>query len=124
MKRTSLLVIATFALLAPGSVALLLYLKVPAPVDENCYWKDVEIRSVESPCCLDVVLFAKGSDTRYYINRGLERGIDPEAWNQALADQTVSLQVIQTRWNPLDPHRKLAPIAQVVRGEEIIFDAR
>ena len=42
----------------------------------------------------DVGFSLAGDDTHYYINRGLDMGMDSVAWNERVLGQTVVLEVV------------------------------
>ena len=57
----------------------------------------------------------------YYINRGLERGIDLNMFEQTLVGEQVKLTFVKTHWSPLDPVKTMRPIAEVEVASELLF---
>ncbi len=96
---------------------------VPAAKPENCETVTGRVVGVDSPCCRDVVLKLENDPRVYYINRGLDREIDLERLRANLSDTPVTLQVIRRTWSPLDPTHQMAPVAQVIAGDKVVFSA-
>lgn len=94
---------------------------VPRPTPDRCYSVTGRVSSVTSPGGLDVSIWVEGDDHRYYINRGVERGIDVAAWHQRLQGKQVQLKVIRRNWSPLDADHDLAPVAEVTDPEGVVF---
>lgn len=94
---------------------------VPRPTPDRCYTVSGRLTSVTSPGGLDVSLWIEGDEHRYYINRGVERGIDVAAWHQRLQGKQVQLKVIRRNWSPLDADHDLAPVAEVTDPEGVVF---
>jgi len=57
----------------------------------------------------------------YYINRGLESGLDLENLRQDLLNQDVELYYVK-HWTPLDPKGQLSHIGKLTHNGEIVFD--
>ncbi len=106
------------ALIALTAMALT---PVPRPTPEGCDTVTGRLTSVTSPGGNDVSLWLEGDEHRYYINRGIERGIDVAAWHERLHGKQVTLKVIRRNWSPLDPDHDLAPVAEVRDPEGVVF---
>lgn len=102
---------------------ILVFTRVPQPTADNTYVVSGQISQVKPGGRNDVVIRLKGDDRIYYINRGLERGIELGSFANKLQGQQVKLQVIERAWTPLDPYHRLAPVASVARGVDPIFPA-
>ena len=94
---------------------------MPRPTPDRCYTVTGRVSSVTSPGGLDVSIWVEGDGHRYYINRGVERGIDVAAWHQRLQGKQVQLKVIRRNWSPLDADHDLAPVAEVIDPEGVVF---
>lgn len=93
---------------------------VPEPTAENCSLVKGIVEEVYSPCCEDVFIKLKDSDKRFYLNRGLERGIKLHQIKEDLVNHTVQLYKID-HWTPLDPNEHTNPLAQIQLDGEIYF---
>lgn len=105
---------------------LLLYLslsKVPAATQANCYTVQGRVAAITSPCCQDISFTLEGDDHQYYINRGLEQGLDLQALEDQLLHREIKLKVIRRKWSLLDPHHLQAPIASIERGPSVVYSA-
>lgn len=102
---------------------VMVFTPVPQPIPENCKVVEGKVLKVYSPCCQDVGIKLEADEDRYYINRGLERGIDVEAWQQSLEGQVVQLSVIRRNWTPLDPSHSMQPVAELRLKEQVYFSA-
>ena len=69
----------------------------------------------------DIVFKLQGNTVNYYINRGLEHGLDLALLRQSLADQEVSIYYLK-HWTPLDPNDQVKHIARLELGQEVIYD--
>lgn len=96
---------------------------VPRATPEHCFTMTGRVSSVTTPCCQDVSIWIEGDPHRYYINRGVERGIDVAALHQRLRGREVQLMVIRRNWSPLDASHSMAPVAQVSDIDGIAFTA-
>ena len=93
-------------------------LKVPDPIEENLYTVTGTVDNIVSECCKDINIRMRDTDERFYINRGVERGIDPEVWNQLLAGKEVSMRVIRMNIG-LD----LLPVAEMTTTDSVYFSS-
>ena len=63
----------------------------------------------------DIVFYDNGSDF-YYINRGLERGLNLDSLNAKVLNKTVTLHLAKILGGITSEH-----ISQLTVGDEIIF---
>lgn len=103
-------------------IAFVMWAKVPAPTAENTVEIEFNFIQVQSPCCEDVMISVPGDDHFYYINRGLELGIDLDEWNKKYSGKRMKLSWIKTRWNPFNASGSHRPVAKVSCGDEVCFD--
>lgn len=82
-----------------------------------------QLETISSPCCGDVQIRLVDDPRTYYINRGLEAGLQLAHLRQRLDGQTVQMRVAKRSWSPLDPlHRKI-PVAHLECSGEVFFSA-
>lgn len=94
--------------------------KVPAPLHENCSTVRGTVEKVHSPCCSDIVIQLANNKRTYYINRGLEDGLELVKMKADLEGKEIVLQKIN-HWTPLDPENYTVPLAEVKLNDEIYF---
>lgn len=58
---------------------------------------------------------------RYYINRGLELGLEESSLRPKIMDQKVTIHYAD-HWTPLDPKMQTRHIARITLGDEIIYN--
>jgi hypothetical protein len=94
--------------------------KVPAPLKANCTKVQGVVEIVHSPCCSDIVIQLEDNDKQYYINRGLDDGLDINQMRNDLLGKEIVLQKIN-HWTPLDPERYTIPLAELKVNDEVYF---
>ena len=104
-------------------VSLIAWLKVPTPTNKNTALISGQVASIGSPCCQDIGIRLTGDHHFYYINRGVESGIDVDALSQRLWGERISMRVIETRWSPLNPEKRTVPIAEISHNGEILYSS-
>ncbi|MBD2101670.1 hypothetical protein [Leptolyngbya sp. FACHB-261] len=111
---------AAFALFALAAYVLVVGF-VPRPTVENTDVISGRVSRVKNGGVNDVVITLEGDNRIYYINRGLERGVDLNRFAQQLEGEQIELHVIQLMWSPLDPSRRVAPVGRVTLGQKVLF---
>lgn len=76
---------------------LILFLSVTScvitnPKPEDCVVQTVTIQKILEGTANDIVFYDTGTD-RYYINRGLERGLNLDSLNAKVLNKTVTLHL-------------------------------
>lgn len=94
---------------------------VPRPTANNTDVISGRVTNVHNGGVNDVVITLEGDSRIYYINRGLERGIDFDRFAQQLKGEHIELHVIQMMWSPLNPSRRVAPVGRVTLGQKVLF---
>ena len=67
---------------------------VPPATEDNCFEVNGVVEYIGSPCCEDVVFNLRHDGKDYYINRGLEQGLDVNALRDRLLENEVNLKAI------------------------------
>ncbi|MFK7844323.1 MAG: hypothetical protein AB8G77_03405 [Rhodothermales bacterium] len=114
--------IGLFALLA-AFVFLVALLKAPTPTNDKTTLISGQVETIGSPCCEDVGIRLEGDRHFYYINRGVESGIDVYALSDRLRGEHISMRVIETRWSPLNPEKRSVPVAEISYNGEILYSS-
>lgn len=68
----------------------------------------------------DVRIRLKGDACGYYVNRGLDMGMDSTSWDKALTDQKVTLQVVD-RPAGLNWFGSVGPVRGVIWGQDTLY---
>ena len=100
---------------------ILIFTPVPQPTNENIDVISGHVVNVHEGGVNDVVITLADDDRIYYINRGLERGVDLYRFAEQLKGNYVKLHISQRMWSPLDPSYNLAPVQHVVFGQKVLF---
>lgn len=84
------------------------------PKPEECEVIDVKITSIYEGASYDIVFHDSGNDY-YYINRGMEQGLNLDSLNAKVLNKTVTLHLPKLLFGTSEH------IAQMVIDEEIIY---
>jgi len=84
------------------------------PQPEECEIVEVTINKITKGSSYDIVFHDDGTDF-YYINRGLEQGLNLETLNAKVLNKTVTLHLPKMLFGTSEH------IAQMAIGDEIIF---
>lgn len=69
----------------------------------------------------DIVFKLSGNKTRYYINRGLEEGLDLHELKASLMGEEVVISYPRY-WTPLDHSGKIRHLSRLIHGNDVIFN--
>ena len=84
------------------------------PQPENCEVVEVTIKKITEGSSYDIVFHDTGTDY-YYINRGLEQGLNLDSLNAKVLNKTVTLHLPKMLFGTSEH------IAQIAIDDEIIF---
>ena len=86
------------------------------PEPEDCVVKEVKVTKIVEGTTYDIVFHDDGTDS-YYINRGLEHGLNLDSLNVKVLNKTVTLHLAKVLGGAVTSEH----ISQLAIGEEIIF---
>lgn len=69
----------------------------------------------------DVVFTLDGDQRRFYVNRGLERGLDLAQLRDTVIGERATLKY-PDYWTPLDPTGSTRHLSRVELGDVVLFD--
>ena len=69
----------------------------------------------------DVAIRLRDDSHRYYINRGIEQGVNTSVLRAELVDNEVEVYYVK-HWTPLDPMGTMRHVSRVVYQGAIIYD--
>lgn len=75
----------------------------------------------ESEGDFDIGLRLENDENFYYINRGLENGVNLEALQESLLNQEVEVFYIK-HFTPIDPKQRSRHISRIKVGNQIVYD--
>lgn len=108
---------ASFAFVAYVLVASV----VPRPTVDNTDVISGRVTKVMDGGVNDVVITLEGDDRIYYINRGQERGVELNRFAQQLEGEQIELRAVQLMWSPLNPSRRVVPVARITLEQKVLF---
>lgn len=94
---------------------------LPTATNSNTVTISGEVERVFEGGVKDVVFQLKNNDHIYYINRGLENGLDLLDLQQRLKNEFITLKFIE-HWTPLDPDNTGHHIAYLEHNGKVIFN--
>ena len=111
MKRTTALLFIAFIIL---SFLVIKSCVISNPKPEECEVVEVTIRRITKGSSYDIVFHDDGTDY-YYINRGLEQGLNLDSLNAKVLNKTVTLHLPKMLFGTSEH------IAQMALDDDIIF---
>ena len=94
---------------------------VPQPTEDNTITVTAEVQGIRATDSYDIFFLLKDVDgVNYYINRGVEQGLDPEALRAYLVGKEVSLTYVDHK-SLLDPGGRARHLVAVSCGDSLIF---
>ncbi|WP_111682356.1 hypothetical protein [Winogradskyella tangerina] len=114
MKKVILNGVIVLSLLM-GCVLLFKSCIIQNPKPEDCAVIDVKISKISEGSSNDIVFHDDGTDF-YYINRGLERGLNLDSLKTKVLNKTVTLHLAKVMGGVTSEH-----ISQLALGDDIIF---
>jgi len=93
---------------------------VPTATEENCLTVTGTVESIRKTGTLDAIFRLQGYDRMFYINRGLERGLDLKDLQNQLTGHTVTIKYPEY-WTPLDPVNSTRHIVQLEYDNKVIY---
>lgn len=103
-------------------IAAMLILR-PVPIVQEDRALEVEglVKTIYEGGENDVVFLLEDNQTRYYINRGLEMGLNLESLQKELIGQEVLIKYPKY-WTPLDWNDEIKHLSKLVYGDSVYFN--
>lgn len=104
-------------------ILTLVFVFKPVPIvsEEKALIVKGIVKSISDGGANDVLFTLENIDTRFYINRGLEKGLDLTILKEKLIGKEVVFKYPKY-WTPLDWNNKIKHLSKVEFGNEIIFN--
>lgn len=106
------------ALVILGSLALR---PVPIVAEVDCLEVTGTVTRIFEGGPFDVVFVLDGEDRMFYVNRGMQRGMDLGNLRATVIGEEVTLKY-PDYWTPLDPMGSTRHVSKVELGETVLFD--
>ncbi|CAN5779864.1 hypothetical protein BH24BAC1_BH24BAC1_02970 [soil metagenome] len=90
------------------------------PTKQNSRNLSAVVADVKETENKDVLLTFYGDRTVYYLNRGVEQGLDVKVLREQLLNNMVDITFVD-HWTPLDPVRSLKPVASLTVKGKILY---
>jgi hypothetical protein len=111
------------------SIALLLFVvfvamtlrPVPIPEEKDCLVTTGIVVQLHESGTKDITIRLRGNDHTFYINRGVEAGLDVKKLRADLVGNVVTLKY-PDHWTPLDPSGSTHHVCVVELNGEKIFN--
>jgi hypothetical protein len=119
MKKTHLTIAAAiglFVLLAAFTLR-----PVPTVTEKECLVIKGTVTNIYEGGVKDVVFVLKGQKETYYINRGIEQGLDLNALKKQLEGKEITIKY-PDHWSLLNPNGRLRHIGKVEFEGKTIYN--
>lgn len=117
MKKIHLVFFAAIFLLV---IAVLCLRPVPIVPEENCLTLKAIVTEVYEDGVNDVVIKLRGQDKTFYVNRGLERGLNLESLQAELIGREITVKY-PNYWTPLDPGKTNIHLSKIELDGRTVF---
>ncbi|RAW02301.1 hypothetical protein [Pseudochryseolinea flava] len=118
MKTKHLIISGTVILMMV--MLVLIVCPVPSDSEVSCLQASGIVSDVYEEGTHDIAFKLDGLDKTFYINRGLERGLELKTLKDALLNKTVLIKYPKY-WTPLDPTNSLRHIAKLEYDGKVVF---
>ena len=100
--------------------AVLILRPVPIPEEKDCLITKGTVVQIYEAGVKDVVFRLKDQGRSFYVNRGLERGLDLGKLRAQLINQNITIKYPKY-WTPLDPGNSSRHVSKIEFDGETIF---
>lgn len=116
VKRSWLIILA----LGFVVLAILIVRPVPMPDEKDCLVTKGTVVEIYEAGVHDVVFRLKDQGRRYYVNRGMERGLSLKELRAQLTNKEITIKYPKY-WTPLDPGNSIKHISKIEFQGTTIF---
>ena len=102
-------------------IAVLIFRPVPIVSESNAISEIGIVKEIYSNKGNDVIFIMLNTDRKFYINRGLENGLELNNLKEKLIGNSIVMKYPKY-WTPLDWNNRIRHISKVVFKNEIIFN--
>ena len=120
MKKVSKIIFISFSLLF-FIVAVLIFRPVPIVTEKNTISESGIVKEIYANKGNDIIFILENVQRRFYINRGLENGLELTDLKKRLIGNSIVMKYPKY-WTPLDWNDKIKHISKVEFNHEILFN--
>jgi hypothetical protein len=117
MKKHYLVACAVIVVLITAVLSLT---PVPITSEADCKILNATVADVYEQGTNDVVLKLQGDDRTFYVNRGLERGLNLQKLKTELIGREITLKY-PDYWTPLDPGKTSIHVSKIEVAGRTVF---
>ena len=117
MKTRNWVILTGLVFLGLG---VLIFRPIPIPDEKDCLSLKGTVSEVYEAGVKDVVFKLQGLDKTFYINRGLERGLDLKKLRADLTNKEIVI-LYPKYWTPLDPGNSVRHISKLECDGRTVF---
>lgn len=101
-------------------LGVLIFRPVPIPNEQDCLSIKGTVTEIYEGGTKDVVFKLQGLDKEFYINRGLDKGLDLEKLQAELTNKEILIKYPKY-WTPLNPGNSVRHISKIECDGKTIF---
>ena len=120
MKKIAKIVLVSFSLLI-FIMAVLIFRPVPIVSENKAISESGIVKEIYSNKGNDVIFVMENTERRFYINRGLENGLELNNLKEKLIGNEIVMKYPKY-WTPLDWNNSVIHISKVEFNDEIVFN--
>lgn len=120
MKKIAKIVLISFSLLI-FIIAVLIFRPVPIVSENKAISESGIVKEIYSNKGNDVIFVIENNERRFYINRGLENGLELNNLKEKLIGNEIVVKY-PNYWTPLDWNNSVRHISKVEFNDEIVFN--
>ena len=120
MKKIVKITLISFSLIIL-IIAILIFRPVPIVSENQTISESGIVTEIYSNKGNDIIFVLENTKRRFYINRGLESGLELKNLKEKLIRNSIVVKYPKY-WTPLDWNNSVIHISKVEFGEEIIFN--
>ncbi len=120
MKRIAKIILINFSLIIL-IIAVLIFRPVPIVSEERTISESGILTEIYSNKGNDVIFVMENTERRFYINRGLENGLELNNLKEKLIGNPIVVKYPKY-WTPLDWNNSVRHISKVEFNNEIVFN--
>lgn len=102
-------------------IAILIFRPVPIVAEEKAVTEEGIVSEIYSNQGNDVIFRIKDTPRRFYINRGLEYGLNLEQLQNELVGETIVMKYPKY-WTPLDWNNEIRHLSKVEYKGAVLFN--
>ena len=102
------------------ALGLLAFRPVPTPGENDCLSLRGLVTEINESGTKDVSFKLQGINKTFYVNRGLERGLDLDKLRGTLINEEIEIKYPKY-WTPLDPTNSIRHISKIECKGQTIF---